>query len=239
MVKMPDRLKKYIIVHSKNVVVNQLPDYYLFGLQRSGTNFLEKIILENYKKKKQPNTYSISWKHSVHDPKDWDKRIPTIIIYKNPYTWMESIAFRNKRDWVGTQKKYPADEATTPDLQVGDAKLNATNLILTYRDFIINWVGRMDIPQYYCIKYEDLLDDQTRGLIFTMIGKIFKWKKNGETYTFPKCGKVDLSPCFSKKSEEYYKIQKPVKLSKHHIHEINRVLGIDMINKLGYNVIYD
>jgi hypothetical protein len=70
--------------------------FYLYGMPRSGTWFLEHLICQNFKIKRSfgPNGYG---KHySTPDP-GHKCEDPILVIYKNPYKWIESFIFRV--DW--------------------------------------------------------------------------------------------------------------------------------------------
>ena len=73
---------------------------YIFGIHRSGTNYLMSLLNSNFGKiheKNINNNYQPLWKHSVVvDSNIGD--YPTFVIYKNPYTWVESIIKRKQDD---------------------------------------------------------------------------------------------------------------------------------------------
>lgn len=210
--------------------------YYMFGLQRSGTNFLTNLIKINFAKDIQ-NTQSVSWKHSIEDPVGYDKNVPTIIIHKNPYTWVESISMRNKVDWIGMQKKYHALEKTTEEFTIGPNKMNLTNLMMTYRDFHNNWLNRSDIPNYLVIKYEDLLKEDTRNAVLERIEQTFGWERVRPDWRLPVRGTVSQSKDYTEEREKYYIEGIPQNLNREHIHEINRVMEIWPIHGMGYTIL--
>ena len=71
----------------------------VFGLQRSGTNFLETFIRENFRQLNIVNTDSrYIWKHSYEfDLNKIDSTAIHAVIMKSPYSWIESIC-RKKVD---------------------------------------------------------------------------------------------------------------------------------------------
>lgn len=212
-------------------------NYQIFGIQRSGTNFVETVMRSNFNKTKK-NSQRLCWKHTITDPTGLDKAAPTIVIYKNPYTWVESIAFRNTVDWLKTQTKYPAKAPTTPELTIGPSNLNLTNIIKTYRDFYQNWLGREDMSMYYVIKYEDLLNQNIRDVIMEEICQKFWWTKTKKgPWAYPSRGSVSQSKDYSLDREQYYVAGKPEKLTEEHIKEINQILGEDFIRSMGYSIL--
>ena len=68
---------------------------YIFGIHRSGTNYLMNLLNRNFGKIHEKNTnnnYQPRWKHSV--VVDELEDYPVFVIYKNVYTWVESILKR-------------------------------------------------------------------------------------------------------------------------------------------------
>lgn len=211
--------------------------YYTFGLQRSGTNFLETLFKINYKQEILNRQTLGSWKHSIDIPKSYKPQIPTVIIHKNPYTWVESIAMRNHVDWLKTQKTYPADEPTIPELQVGDCSMNITNLAKTYRHFHLNWLDRYEIPKYLVIRYEDLLIDTTRSFIMQQVETAFEWSRKNDNIIVPNNGAVSQSNDYNDERQIYYLGGEPSFLTDRQIEEINNVVGRGLIMKMGYQIL--
>ena len=128
-----------------------LKEVYVFGLHRSGTNYLTSLLNVNFKKIIQVNSdgnYTPLWKHSVVvDSTIGD--YPTFVIYKNPYTWVESIIKRKQDDGhnIMLASKYLphyVDEhryiKTDSDLSYYDGKISFERLLNIYRQFHENWV---------------------------------------------------------------------------------------------------
>lgn len=208
-------------------------DYYIFGLQRTGTNFVEATMKNSFTVRKT-NTQRNCWKHSIDVPKQYRTNSPTIVIYKNPYTWIESIAFRNSVDWVRTQTKYPAKEVCEEDLQVGDDKLNVSNLAKTYNHFYTTWLLNTPGSNTAFIKYEDLLVPYSRIEIFQNLGKQFQLVQKGENLVFPERGSVSQSKDYTSTRELYYVKQVPEKLSPRQIEEISSLIDDRIFQKTGY-----
>jgi len=183
-------------------------EYYIFGLQRSGTNFLRTIIDTNFEVEYQ-NTHQINWKHNVIPPKEWDKNIPTIIIYKDIYMWIESIAFRNPADIIKTQKEYLLDILKFGDMSVGNDNLNLNNLVKLYNDFMENWSKE----NVFWIKYEHLLEENKLINILKELENTFDFKKNKTYLQIPDKGSIYQSPDYSFEREKYYILGEPHYLS--------------------------
>lgn len=178
-----------------------------------------------------------SWKHSIEDPVKYVKTEPTIIIHKNPYTWVESISLRNNVDWKTTQQKYPAHAKTSDELYIGESRMNITNLMMTYKEFHDNWLYREDIPSYVVIKYEDLLVPELRVGILDNIRKTFGWQAMHKDWVVTKPGSVSQSKDYNEDRERYYISGIPKTLTRDQIHEINRVMEIWPIHRMGYTIL--
>lgn len=214
-------------------------NYFDFGLQRSGTNFIETIINRNFNGKRQ-NRANASWKHFIDPPKQWTAQHPTFLIYKNPYTWVESICFRNTVDWIKTQKTYPVTEGQ-PDLVAGPKNINVEALAKTYRHWHDKWIlnpkPKANYENVYVIKYEDLLEVETRNKILDDISQKFNVKRKHSSWAIPNKGAVSQSKDYTDDREKYYLEMKPQKLLPRHIRAINNILTKDLISQIGYDVL--
>ena len=214
--------------------------YFDFGLQRSGTNYIEQILNQNFDGRRQ-NRNNASWKHFIDPPDGWNGQHPTILIYKNPYTWVESICLRNSVDWIKTQRKYPALEGPV-DLKLGPKNINVEALAKTYKHWHDKWILHPKPGANYdnvvIIKYEDLLRDGSRNKILEEIQTKFKLqRKRPNQWIIPPRGKVSQSRDYNQDRESYYLDMKPEKLQKQHIDCINNIVGIELIQELGYNIL--
>lgn len=138
-----------------------MKNIFIAGLQRSGTNYAQHLINKNVDVnvfwipyETNNGDYSL-WKHNINpltkELIDSNNIDGTILIIKNPYSWVESICFRNCMDIIDVYgDKYGL-------LQEGsEQKINIRNLIRFYKNFYINWLN----TNAYLIKYEDLLSDK-------------------------------------------------------------------------------
>lgn len=148
----------------------------VFGLQRSGTNFVENCIRQNFTGVNVVNTdRQHIWKHSfgignngwhagIPENKFNDKNHLCIVIYKHPYAWMESVCTKN----VDTVKRYGDmywDKAgDSANVAYKCTNLNTSRMIDLYNDFYEFWFSKKDHfnkPIYY-IKYEDMVTSHER-----------------------------------------------------------------------------
>lgn len=205
--------------------------YFVFGMQRSGTNFLEVLMRKNFGATKL-NVQNGSWKHSIEVPPKYSNEFPTFVIYKNPYTWVESICMRNTVDWLKTQKTYPANEIDDKRYTLGDPPLNIVNLIKTYKHFHDTWLDKADI----IIRYEDLLLEEKRNRILSHIERL-GFDKSVENWQVPRKGGVSQSRDYNDEREQYYLSGKPNHLDNLQIAKINYILGKEQISNMGYEIL--
>lgn len=80
-------------------------DFYIFGLQRSGTTYVEKCLTTNFDM--QVVNGPGSWKHRWPIPTEFPNHQESIkfVVTKNPYTWVESIIYRGSADLLETHGK--------------------------------------------------------------------------------------------------------------------------------------
>ena len=217
----------------------QHTQYFMFGIQRSGTNYLQQLLHENFQSVKLMNRQGTCWKHSLEVPKGWDYGRFTFVIYKNPYTWVESMTLRNRVDWLKTQNRYPADDLHKIDV-LNVEGMNIVNLAYTWRDFHTTWL-RSDVlnPRtHLVIQYENLLDDQKRAKTLNTIRHLTKWDmKHPNAWVDVPIGKVSQSFNFNKKSKEYYQKQMPQTLTKIQTGAITHAIGPNLIREMGYEIL--
>ena len=191
--------------------------YYIFGLQRSGTNFVEELIKLNYGHRKINN--AAIWKHSVIPP-EIENDTPLILIHKNPYTWIESICFRNEVDWKKKQTNYIITNESDEDLKAGKNGYSVKVLAQAYNDFHINWYERIKTANAYIIKYEDLLEKEGTDRLISDLNSKFNWKNSKNIIPT----RVSQSSDYTRLRGEYYKTQTPRELTAYQIQAISNVI---------------
>ena len=197
-------------------------EYYLYGLQRSGTNYLRKLIELNFcyhaRNKKSPR----SWKHRLDVPEN-PGGYPCICIYKNPYKWIESL-HRNPEDFFEKQETFQCFNE--------DGSYNLTNVAKTYRHWIETWALPIEhVRNIYTLKYEDLIKDKKETLI--RLSSIFKVLFDSANIIEPKT--VLNSVKFTDDKKEYYLKSKETSiLTREQIDEVNKIFDIDFMDSIGY-----
>jgi len=217
------------------------------GLQRSGTNFIRQLINKNidvniinthlytkldyqkiskYLKNGESGDYNFDlWKHNL-TPLSTDliekyKIDGFLLISKNPYSWLESIIYRNKIDLdITYNEKYKFFE-------YGVFRID--KLCNLYKDFYKNWINN----DAYLIKYEDLLINKEKVLIefANKFNLTFKLKEIQELDE-----KVDASREFKISLIKKYINVELSHLSNEQIVLINDSLGKDFFNIIGYEM---
>lgn len=151
----------------------------IVGLQRSGTNYVEDIILRNsldscflthryfdqfdqYLSKFHYYSYGF-WKHTLEPSSDmmYPNIDHVVVVYKNPMLWIESIAFRNSVDYPLLQTKFPAFSVTDDSINIGPKKFNLLNLIKTYNHHYESWIVKVHqfSTRLIFVDYRDLLEE--------------------------------------------------------------------------------
>ena len=194
-------------------------EYYLYGLQRSGTNYLRKLVELNLgfytRNKKGPR----SWKHRLDIPDNVNDYV-NIVLYKNPYKWLDSL-HRNPEDFFERQTLFPCLNE--------DGSYDLTNVAKTYKHFMETWV-LSDVPTLN-IRYEDLLKD--KSVTLDIIAKTLDVSFDSSHIDEPKS--VLNSKKFTSEKKDYYlKADKTEYLSESKIAEVNEILDDKLMEKLGY-----
>lgn len=166
----------------------EMAQFYVYGLQRSGTNFIEQGIETTYPKlgrsgaatKFHPNPL---WKHSIEPAVDLPKDKPIIIAFKSIYNWIDSIVNRQVMDYLKTQTHYPIlpNDYTLKSYSKSVRKpqlfeFSIDQLCKTYTHFYQSWLPIISTHQAVLIQYEDLLTSKRQDIL-QQISKHFNWDK--------------------------------------------------------------
>lgn len=220
-------------------------EYNIFvnGLQRSGTNYLTRLISDNFHDIRNVNkakTNSPAWKHNlvidenlysearVHSPNYF------VFIYKNPYTWLESICVRGGVDYVSTQLLH-GDPKKIEGIKFPDTQISVSHVAKTWSTWIQNWlIDKNDIIPYNMRKYtryEDLLNNVTREQFLESL----PFKRSGSKWRNPNPGQISLSKNFKEEQIAYYKKMMPLKLTQDVLDDYNKYLTDEVLKHAGYN----
>jgi len=230
--------------------------YYIFGLQRTGTQFLERVVEANYDGSEIQNRdfpilkdWGKPWKHIVNMDEAWsyDKDIPALVLTKNPYTWIESIVFRKRKDFFETQTIYE-DLKSKDSVYINGIDVEA--LALIWNECYHHWVNQtksyIDYGKIWILRYEDLIDDRVKESILRMacdkiIGEFNppEWRETHkwipmDSFLFWPAGSIVDSGDLDDARIEYYQKQTPVELSANAIAQITKRLDKYTMLKMGY-----
>lgn len=207
--------------------------FYIFGLQRSGTNYLQSLVEKNYFTRCANNQKHV-WKHSISIPKRLSPTLPVFVIHKSPYTWVESLAFRNDVDWKKTQKTYLDWDNSN---RIGPNKLNIKDLCETYNHFYNTWLSEFHSKNKIVVRYEDLLDIKTRNKCLVDSAKRFKFREKQKLIVDVTPGSVSQSKSYSHKMSDYYTEMKPQHLSDKTIDIMRTILDEELLIKMNYRLL--
>jgi len=200
-----------------------MDEVYVFGLQRSGTTFLEKLLLQNFKCRQSSNY----WKHSVER---FETPALAFNIYKNPYTWIESIMFREHADLPISSPEIllpsylNAGACTLTDDPVS---INPVELAKLYERYSNNWYG-----YGWIVRYEDLIQEETLKQFIDSI----HLPRVSEEIIIPEAG-FFMSEGYTDDIVPYYLRGKPSRLTDRQVDAINRVISRETFDRLGYKKI--
>lgn len=238
--------------------------YFQFGIQRTGTTVIDRVIKDTWGYWKAndafPNDIQIRppayhkyvWKHAIEFPDHFEKGSPTVLVYKNPYTWAESMAFRKgsgNGGW-GFTYGHEADEFMYPQpnhwntISVpGQGTTNIGQIMYTYQHWFNTWLPyAKEYPDSTVIvRYEDFLVPEKREKIFEEMCDKFGWDRSKiETMSVP--NHVGSSQPMTQERIDYYVKGHPTDerlfaLNGRYIKSIRDILGAEFIESLGYEVL--
>lgn len=219
-------------------------EFMIFGLQRSGTNYLTKLLKNNFEDARHTNVGQKVWKHSLDVFPQEKMRAANVIlhIHKNPYMWVESIAFRNHVDWIARQTRYKATDLDQcgPDGVIGPKAMNPYNLARTYLEFHENWCLNPPphvLNRLLTVRYEDLLDPEKRDDFLDHLSDKFDMRPQHDKWVNLDYGSVSQSADYDDCRERYYIEQRPIHLTAENIQLINKAITPEVIRSMGYEVL--
>lgn len=214
-------------------------EYYLFGLQRSGTNFLEKIIHHNYLFKSANHNMAPNrnlWKHNINPTlKEYNKSHLAIHMHKNPYTWIESICTRNDAQWAYYQKEYSGINTDEPEYELGPNKINVKVLAKAWSVYHSNWKIFLSDKNHITVKYEDLLTEDGLNRCIESFNIMMGLNSEFDSLVIPE--KIPYSNKFSDDDKSYYMNQIPKVLNQNHIKAINECLDNTIMSSYNYMIL--
>lgn len=187
--------------------------FYVAGLQRSGTNYMQQCVTENFGGRCLSIGWHSNWKHHSVKSEDWYKRVNEtkprffIAIHKNPYTWAESICVRKQIDYIKRQTSVgdASVKQSHDDIIYGKHKISIEHVAKTWAQWVNTWVINKDtlgIP-LYVVKYEDMLDKLNVHKLLSEIVILDDMKQLKSSWSVPQ--KVRQSNDWNENKRTYYR----------------------------------
>lgn len=227
----------------------------ILGLQRSGTNFLQQLISDNYSFDCTGN-YFLLWKH-VYNPSITMKHhgqsycnlvchnlkfmkyhgFRTALITKNPYFWLESM----KRNPVDTDdldwNMFRPDENTEDKVKLGFlGDMDLKKVCKIWANFHEYWIEN-SFDSLIKIRYEDLLKDTPACL--NKVNAHLKIKEGvtltGQNISVPK--KVSQSSNFDSSRIARSIEQKNPKITSREAEVMTSVLSKRVLQHYNYSIL--
>lgn len=143
----------------------------LYGLQRTGTNYVTNLIQKNFGDEVRFN--NAGWKHGHYFTHPEEPNI--VIVSKDPYAWMLSCyKYWKELPEIGpdlTDTTFEEFVTTSPVMLEGSSDIpyliRATNLMEYYNNMYFHWLSirfKRDDRKICLIRYEDALADVDKTL---------------------------------------------------------------------------
>lgn len=229
-----------------------MPDVTVFALQRSGTNFLEQILKQNFQRIVIFNTWSKwIWKHAFGDKSPQGGKDPQVesrlkkrpdasclYMTKHPYNWIQSVC-ENNVDTQKTWKEIKKKDGDETELNCGDYNIVRMAVLWNkHTRWWLNFIEETD-RKIYRLRYEDLIENEgsPKTIAFDISEFFgFKYKASGKDFALPK--KVSQSQPFSEVKRRIYKehLLKPELWTFKKIEAVNAVLDQEILERLDYKL---
>lgn len=191
--------------------------FFVFGLQKSGTKYLKRLIEVNTKLKFKTKYV---WKHTM-DPLDIrDDGIEKFWITKSPYNWARSVIKRHRVDILQKYKRYNLKEQSETNVR----GLNVKNLMVLYNHYHTMLIN----SELSNVRYEELLKNN-----FDFFKKLHQTKSYD--VKIPPIQDVSTSKFYIEEETRQEYLSEP-RSNDPLIVEINKYVDKDMINRMGYRV---
>ncbi len=190
----------------------------IFGLRRTGTNYLSKLLKDNYKVKMMGG--AVGWKHGPYRVRRFlGREVNCIVISKNIYSWLTSL-HRRYSSWDFYKALEPADFTVMYSFAYGNW-LDIPKKLETKKCSFVKYENLIENPSLVCERVSKELGFKRKTKEFINIERIVKPREILGTKDFDK---------------EYYINRKYMtkyneKLQKH----IKTHTDLDVIKALGYS----
>lgn len=220
---------------------------FIIGLHRTGSTFLESLLYKNIEgctfrgkiiNVRDNAAYVKTTFPTIIDEFSKDKRYPQdgyILIHRNPYMWVERFLYNDSdtdADFEGNifGNNFLDFKLCLKEKVFGESIYNLDELLRLYKNFYTEWMNT-SVSLYVC-KYEDLLPVNRSSL-----EGISNWSSSQVKDEISMPNTVKYSSKFNSERLDYNIAQKPTRLNGKTIDKINNVLGVNLINSLGYEIL--
>lgn len=192
-------------------------EFFVFGLQKSGTKYLKRLIEVNTNLKFKTDYV---WKHTM-DPLDIrDDGIEKFWITKSPYNWARSVIKRHRVDILQKYRRYNLKKISDTNVR----GLNIKSLMTLYNHYHTMLVN----SELNNIRYEELLKNN-----FDFFKKLHKSKSYD--VKLPPIQDVSTSKFYIKVETKQEYLSAP-RSNDPLIVEINKYVDKDLVQQMGYKV---
>lgn len=222
--------------------------FYVFGLYRSGTNFMGQLLSQNSTSVSVLKGESNIWKHAydIENRRLFDgddkKQTPkerlselgiknnVIYIHKHPYSWIESVI----RKPVDIRKEYPC-VAGGGDNNFVLNNLNIIELAKLNHNHAEYWFNLMTTKNIHRVQYEKIISSTKNTK--QIVKNIFEKFDIPLTRNVIVPSRVPVSETFNEQSRKRYTNLYLEILTWEHIQRINSILDHNIIEQQGYQLI--
>lgn len=224
----------------------------IFGLQRSGTNYLTDLINRNFK-----NTRVLvnigGWKHGTYcAPYVLGQEVDVVVLVKNPYSWLRSVYEYwgpNRKKNIGPDLRSVAFEQFVRSRAVFEQQrgipflYRAANPIQYWNNMCFHWISvQMESKRCVMVSYETLLSNF--DLTMLRLTDIFDLSPMSDSLEYTSSTKVfepsEEEPNTSDEDfakSDYYTQRGYMRYySQDLIEFVNSQLDRDVMSKCGYNL---
>ena len=191
--------------------------FFVFGLQKSGTKYLKRLIEVNTNLKFKTKYV---WKHTM-DPLDIkDDGVEKFWITKSPYNWARSVIKRHRVDILQKYRRYNLKKISDTNVR----GLNIKSLMTLYNHYHIMLVN----SELNNVRYEELLKNN-----FDFFKKLHKSKSYD--VKIPPIQDVSTSKFFIEEETKQEYLSEP-RSNDPLIVQINKYVDKDLVQQMGYKV---
>ena len=191
--------------------------FFVFGLQKSGTKYLKRLIEVNTNLKFKTKYV---WKHTM-DPLDIkDDDIEKFWITKSPYNWARSVIKRHRVDILQKYRRYNLKKISDTNVR----GLNIKSLMTLYNHYHIMLVN----SELNNVRYEELLKNN-----FDFFKKLHKSKSYN--VKIPPIQDVSTSKFYIEEETKQEYLNEP-RSNDPLIVQINKYVDKDLVQQMGYKV---